>query len=44
MFELDNLVLKLIKNLFATPNIQFSALVGVWILAEIALPNKKVKR
>jgi hypothetical protein len=44
MFILDNLLLNFIKNLFSNYNIQFAALVGTWIAAELAFQNKRMKR
>ena len=41
---LDRLVLSFIKSVFNNSYMQFATLTSLWIIAEIIIPSKKVKR
>jgi hypothetical protein len=44
LFALDNMVLNYIKSFFDNGYVQFATLAGLWIVAEILIPTKKVKK
>lgn len=44
MFALDKLVIKFIKELYTNSYMQFIALTGLWVISEIVIPTKKVKK
>lgn len=43
LFVLDKLVMLLVKKIMSDGVLQFSILVALWLVSEIALPNKKIK-
>lgn len=43
LFFLDKLILSAVTSYFGNPVNAFGTLVGIWLVAEVALPTKKNK-
>lgn len=44
LFVLDKLAIAFIKGLMTNGYMQFATLTGLWIVSEVVLPSKKVKK